>query len=85
VHATDGHSGVIESDMSRRNEQQKHGTTQGSPRLTGTAKALRITGPAGKSRRAQEWGGWGRLSDDGEGHYNPHRSEGPWGKAALAA
>ena len=25
------------------------------------------------------------LSDDGPGHYNPDRSEGPWGKAALAA
>ena len=23
---------------------------------------------------------WGRLSDDGSGHYNLDRSEGPWGK-----
>jgi hypothetical protein len=28
-----------------------------------------------------EWGGWGRLSDDGPGHYNPDPSEGPRGKA----
>ena len=34
-----------------------------------------------KSRCAGEWGGWGRLSEDGPGHYNPDRSEGPWGKA----
>ena len=25
---------------------------------------------------------WGRVSDDGPGHYNPDRSEGPWGRAA---
>src|SRR5450759_5933764 len=23
--------------------------------------------------------GWGRVSDDGSGHYNPDPSEGPWG------
>jgi hypothetical protein len=28
-----------------------------------------------------EWGGWGRLSVDGLGHYNPDRSEGRWGRA----
>ena len=38
-----------------------------------------------KSGCAGEWGGWGRLSDDGPGDYNPDRSEGPWGKAATAA
>ena len=38
-----------------------------------------------KSGGAGEWGGWGRLSDDGPGHHNPDRSEGPWGKAATAA
>ena len=31
---------------------------------------------------AGEWGAWGRLSDDGPGHYNPDRSEGPGGKRA---
>ena len=69
--------GVAESNMSRQNGQRKHGTTRGSPRRSRTAKASRITSYAGKSRRACEWGGWGRLSDDGPGHYNPDRSEGP--------
>ena len=32
-----------------------------------------------KSRRACEWGGWGRLSVDEPGQHNPDRSEGPWG------
>ena len=51
----------------------------------GTAKALRINRYAAKARCAGEWGGRGRISDDGPGHYNPDRSEGPWGKAARAA
>ena len=38
-----------------------------------------------KSRCACEWGGWGRVSDDGSGHYNPDRSEGPWGRATEVA
>ncbi len=47
----------------------------------GTAKASRISRETVKSGCAREWGGWGRLSEDGPGHYNPDRSEGPWGKA----
>src|SRR3954465_7313994 len=35
--------------------------------------------PAVKSRCAGEWGGWGRLSEDGPGQHNPDLSEGPWG------
>jgi len=65
--------------MSGRNEQRKLGTTRGSPRRSRTAKASRISRRAVKSRCAREWGGWGRLSDDGPGHYNPDPSEGPWG------
>ena len=34
---------------------------------------------AAKSRCACEWGGWGRLSDDGPGQNNPDPSEGLWG------
>jgi len=79
--ATDEHCGGIEDGMSGKNGQRKHGTTHGSPRRTRTAKAWRITGFAGKSRRAREWGGWGRVSDDGPGQNNPDRSEGPWGRA----
>jgi hypothetical protein len=85
VDAVDGVSGVIERDMSRKSNQRKHGTSRGSPRPAGTAKAPRITSTAGKSRRACERGGWGRLSVDGPGQNNPDRSEGPWGRAAQAA
>src|SRR5262249_7282577 len=42
-------------------------------------KGSRISRCAVKSRCACEWGGWGRLSDDGPGHYNPDPSERPWG------
>ena len=65
--------------------QRKLGTTRGQPRRTRTAKALRISRRAAKSRCAREWGAWGRLSVDGPGHYNPDRSEGPWGRAGRAA
>ena len=51
----------------------------------GTAKASRISRRAAKSGCADEWGGWGRLSDDGPRQNNSDRSEGPWGKAATAA
>ena len=84
-HAADEHSGGVEDGMSVESGQRKHGTTRGSPRRSRTAKASRITGTAGKSRRACEWGGWGRLSVDGPGQNNPDRSEGPWGRAACAA
>ena len=52
--------------------------------LVGWAKGP-VNRSAAKSRCAWEWGAWGRISEDGPGHYNPDRSEGPWGKAALAA
>jgi hypothetical protein len=65
--------------MSGRNVQRKLGTTRGSPRRSRTAKASRISRRAVKSRCAREWDGWGRLSNDGPGHYNPDPSEGPWG------
>ena len=81
AHATDGVSGVIEDDMMTKSRQRKLGTTRGQPRRTRTAKASRISRQAVKSRCAREWGAWGRLSVDGPGHYNPDRSEGPWGRA----
>jgi hypothetical protein len=71
--------GVIEGGMPGRNGQRKPGTTRGSPRRSRTAKASRISRPAVKSRCAGEWGGWGRLSDDGPGQNNPDPSEDPWG------
>ena len=69
--------------MSGWNAQRKPGTTRGSPRRSRTAKASRISCHAVKSRCAHEWGGWGRLSDDGPGHYNPDPSEGPWGGGLI--
>jgi hypothetical protein len=69
--------------MSGRNEQRKPGTTRGSPRRSRTAKASRISRHAVKSRCAREWDGWGRLSDDGPGHYNPDPSEDPWGGGLI--
>ena len=63
--------------MSGRNGQRKPGTARGSPRRSRTAKALRISRCAVKSQCACEGDGWGRLSDDGPGHYNPNSSEGP--------
>ena len=70
---------VVEDGMLGENEQRKPGTTRGSPRRSRTAKASRISRPAVKSRCAGEWGGWGRLSEDGPGQHNPDPSEGPWG------
>ena len=75
--------GVKEGGMSGRNEQRKLGTTRGSPRRSRTAKASRISRRAVKSRCAREWDGWGRISDDGSGHYNPDLSEGPWGGGVI--
>ena len=71
--------GVIESGMPRKNGQRKPGTTRGSPRRSRTAKALRISRHAVKSRCARGWGGWGRLSDDGSRQHNSDKSEDPWG------
>jgi len=71
--------GVKEGGMPGRNEQRKPGTTRGLPRRSRTAKALRISRHAVKSRCARGWGGWGRLSDDGSRQHNSDRSEDPWG------
>ena len=75
--------GVIESGMPRQNGQRKPGTTRGSPRRSRTAKALRISRYAVKSRCARGWGGWGRLSDDGSRQHNSDKSEDPWGGGLL--
>ena len=69
--------------MPGRNEQRKPGTARGSPRRSRTAKASRLSRHAVKSRCACEWGGWGRLSDDGPGQNNPDPSEGPWGRWSI--
>ena len=74
---------VREGSMSGRIGQRKPGTTRGSPRRSCTAKASRISRHAVKSRCAHEWERWGRLSDDGPGHYNLDPSEGPWGGGVM--
>jgi hypothetical protein len=71
--------GVGEGGMSGRNVQRKLGTTRGSLRRSRTAKTSRISRRAVKSRCAHEWGGWGRLSDDGSRQHNSSKSEDPWG------
>jgi len=75
---------VTEDGMSGRNEQRKPGTARGSPMRSRTAKASRISRLAVKSRCAHEWDGWGRISDDGSGHYNPNPSEDPWGGGVIS-
>jgi hypothetical protein len=75
--------GVGEDGMSGRSVQRKLGTTRGSPRRSRTAKALRISRHAVKSRCARKWGGWGRLSEDGPGKNNPDPSEGLWGGGVV--
>ena len=84
MQATDGFPGVGEDGMLEQGEGRKRGTTCRSPRPRGTAKTLRIS-PKAKSQCARKWGGWGRLSDEGTGHYNPSRSEDPWGRAVETA
>ena len=74
--------------MSTQNGQRKHGTTRGLPRrrrqeYRHTAMATCISRLAAKSGCACEWGGWGRISDDGPGQNNPDRNEGPWGRAGT--
>src|SRR5262249_24413177 len=61
--------GTYEGDRLRRNGMRKLGTARRLPRLVraSTAKAAHITRSAGKLRGVGEWGGWGRLSDDGPG------------------
>jgi len=65
--------------MSRRNAQQKLGTTRGSPRRSRTAKASRISRKVGEITMCQRVGRMGLLSVDGPGQKNPDRSESPWG------
>jgi hypothetical protein len=70
-----------------KDHQRKLRTSGGSPRHRGTctARASGINRRAAKSRCARHWGGWGRLSVEGPGHYNPDRSEDPWGRATRVA
>src|SRR6516164_2210696 len=73
--------------MSRKNASESTDPLAGrlGAEVRRTARAARINRYAAKSSFACEWGAWGQISDDGLGQHNPDRSEGPWGKAAMAA
>ena len=64
---------VSEGDMLRKSVDESSEPVVGSPRpmQIGTAKASGISRETGKSGCACEWGGWGRISDDGPGQNNP--------------
>jgi len=85
VQAADELPGIPEDNMSTQNANESTEPLVGclGMELTHwcTAKTSRISRYAAKSSCACEWGGWGRLSEDGPGHYNPVRSEDPWGRA----
>ena len=71
---------VDEGGMSRRNHNESMEPVVGRlarPMRIGTARASGISRETVKSRCAREWGGWGRISEDGPGQHNPDRSEGP--------
>src|SRR5262245_21654155 len=74
--------GVVGGGMPGRNGQRKTGTARGRPRRSRTAEASHISRSAMKLGCAREWGGWGRLSDDGRDS-KPDRSEGPWGRWSI--
>lgn len=76
----DGLCGVGEDDLDTKTRQRKPGSSAGTPRRSCQAKISHIS-PRVKLREARRRGGWGRLSDDAPGQYNPDPSEGPWGRA----
>ena len=85
MQAADELPGIPEDNMSTQNANESTEPLVGCLGIGAhalcTAKTSRISRQAAKSSCACEWGGWGRLSEDGSGHYNPIRSEDPWGRA----
>lgn len=67
--------------MGTKTSQRKPGTSTGTLMRSRQAKTSHISLKV-KLRCAPRRDGWGRLSDNGPGQYNPDRSEGPWGRAA---
>ena len=68
---------VVEGDMSRQDEQRKHGTTDGSPRPVTHSEGIAYKVPGIEIAMCLSGGGWGRISVEGAGQHNPHRSEDP--------
>ena len=89
MQAADELPGIPEDNMSTRNANESTEPLVG--RLGIGAQALMHSEDisykprSGEVECACEWGGWGRLSEDGPGHYNPDRSEDPWGRAEKTA
>ena len=78
-----GLAGVIEDCQEGMRSESPEPPAGRLIRRSRTAKASRISRLAVKSRCAHEGDGWGRISDDGSGHYNPDLSEGPWGGGVM--
>ena len=73
---------VSEGDMLRKTINESSEPVVGRLGMSiCTARASGISRETVKSGCAHEWGGWGRVSEDGPGQQNPDRSEGPWGRA----
>lgn len=66
--------------MDTKTRQRKPGSSAGTPMRSCQAKSSHISLRV-KLREALRRDGWGRLSDDGPGQYNPDPSECPWGRA----
>jgi hypothetical protein len=78
--AADGLPAVVEDGMSRRSGSESTEPLAGRRVRSRTAKSSRISRHVAKSRCAGEWGGWGRLSEDGLGQHSPVSSEDPLGR-----
>ena len=59
--------GVVEDGMSGRKGSESVEPLEGPLAAVCTAKASGISRESVKSGCAREWGGWGRLSEDGPG------------------
>ena len=72
-----GFPGVVEDSMPGGNVQRKPGTARGSPRALPHSEGIAYKPLAVKSRCSCEWGGWGRLSDDGRDTTTRTRARAP--------
>ena len=79
VGAVSGLSGGLEGDMPRKNDSESSGTTRRRPRPADCryGDGVAYNPRCGEMAACGSGTGWGRLSVDGPGHYNPDRSEGP--------
>ena len=76
-----GFSVVIEGCMLTRMSSESSDPLVWQPRRSSTAKALRITSECREIGECTRVARMRSISVDGQGHYNPDRSEDLWGKA----